>query len=628
MGKKHFNKTVYFFAFLVIVPASLCLAGTSSLSTYQRDTRNQAGIEKSDLMMRILSNTSGSVPKEEALKQWRADRLEWTYANSPSLLKMLHESGGTYAGAIASGTQEANYALVAFGGQPATAHGRYRGCMNNPGFTFAQYTTAMKWADLGTDSVQHDEALTNFTSFHYGWATCFCEFCTKDFAKYCRDEGVSYPAGVTTWDGFDYGRYLKEAKGIKTNSEYESKRESLPLAREFERYQAYAGRKYKTGLLDLWKAKTGKPLTLSMNMVPEMAGTFGFSRCPILDYLDYIIGEYYVDKKTAAEWVHCCRLADAMNLEFVASIKKVAKTPTVEETRQAIALSYALGHHVLMPWDIYIHDAPRWYGDIKDYEDMVAFIDENPGLFDGYRSYSDVMILVPFVKEEYEPGLLALSEALQKRGVLFSYSVCGTDRNEFVHVPIYAKDFEAHRPVWIAGKKGDFADRDWKRFEEAIHRGTASYRGEILPALFANQQKAKTQVQAMHDLDLNESDEEKEPEQPEVSLEAIADTAAEKMLKAGLKPSYRVAGSKDILVLPRVQEGGVAVHLVNTGAEVIGETTVWLSEDLFGTMKPAGAKLHRPGSAAVSLKVRSSRGGVTVSVPDIKEWAIVTFGDR
>ncbi len=624
------NRKLSVFSAALFLFTSFGIAETVLQNTYNRESKNRAGIKKSDLMIRILNNSSGKTAKEKAWKHWRASRLEWTYANDPAFLKLVHDSGGTYAGAMASGTNNPNYALVAFDGQKVSAHNRYRGCMNNPGFTFEQYSTAVNWANLGTDSIQHDEALTNFTSFHYGWATCFCEFCMKDFAKYCQGREISCPPGVKTWEGFDYGQFLRESQGIESNSEYERKRKSLPLSREFEWFQASVGREYKNGLLDLWKAKTGERLILSMNMVPEMAGTFGFSRCPILDYIDYIIGEYYVDKKTAEQWVHCCRFADAMNLEFIASIKKVAKTPTVDETRQAIALSYALGHHVLLPWDIYIHDAPRWYGDIKDYEDIVSFIDDNPDLFDGYKSYFDIKILVPFEKEEYEPGLVALAGQLQDYGVLFSYSLCGSDRNGFVDIPINPEDFDRNVPVWHAGNVEDFEKTDWTLFKKLAEHGEIDYKGQILPKLFANKQKVKTQVQAMHDKNLNEPEQQSSSDESvkEAMLEKSARMAAELMINSGLKPAYRVFSKEEILVLPRVKEDGdrpVVFHIVCTSDQYRDETVIWLDKKFFTKSNELTAQLHQPGSKAVSLKPAVDKDGLLLKIPNLKKWAILTF---
>ena len=44
-----------------------------------------------------------------------------------------------------------------------------------------------------------------------------------------------------------------------------------------------------------------RSLVFSINMVSELAGTFGLSLCPILDQLDYIIGEYYVTVQSMLE---------------------------------------------------------------------------------------------------------------------------------------------------------------------------------------------------------------------------------------------------------------------------------------------------------------------------------------
>ena len=110
---------------------NIVITTPAPVATYDRAAKNRAGIRKSDRLMRVLNdNFPGPVPKEQAWRDWRASRLEWTYVQDPAFREMVQDVGGTYAGAMAAGFQEESYALVAFDGTPRQAHGRYRGCMN------------------------------------------------------------------------------------------------------------------------------------------------------------------------------------------------------------------------------------------------------------------------------------------------------------------------------------------------------------------------------------------------------------------------------------------------------------------------------------------------------------------
>ncbi|MGE4489468.1 MAG: NPCBM/NEW2 domain-containing protein, partial [Kiritimatiellales bacterium] len=56
----------------------------------------------------------------------------------------------------------------------------------------------------------------------------------------------------------------------------------------------------------------------------------------------------------------------------------------VFETRKHIATAYASGMLPLVPWCMYMHQAPRYYGSIEDFGDLYQFVSNYRELFDGY----------------------------------------------------------------------------------------------------------------------------------------------------------------------------------------------------------------------------------------------------
>jgi hypothetical protein len=56
----------------------------------------------------------------------------------------------------------------------------------------------------------------------------------------------------------------------------------------------------------------------------------------------------------------------------------------VSETRKHIATAYATGMIPLVPWCMYMHQAPRYYGQVDDFGDLFHLVAENRELFDGY----------------------------------------------------------------------------------------------------------------------------------------------------------------------------------------------------------------------------------------------------
>jgi hypothetical protein len=57
----------------------------------------------------------------------------------------------------------------------------------------------------------------------------------------------------------------------------------------------------------------------------------------------------------------------------------------IQLTRWSIAFAYALGAHVLVPWDIYLPtpDAKRFFGNASDFADLYGFVRDRTDLFDG-----------------------------------------------------------------------------------------------------------------------------------------------------------------------------------------------------------------------------------------------------
>jgi len=60
----------------------------------------------------------------------------------------------------------------------------------------------------------------------------------------------------------------------------------------------------------------------------------------------------------------------------------------VAATRKHIATAYATGTIPLVPWDMYMHDAPRYFGTYSEYGDLYKFVSDNRNLLDDYEAVS------------------------------------------------------------------------------------------------------------------------------------------------------------------------------------------------------------------------------------------------
>lgn len=60
----------------------------------------------------------------------------------------------------------------------------------------------------------------------------------------------------------------------------------------------------------------------------------------------------------------------------------------IAETRRNIATTYATGMLPLVPWCMYMHQAPRYYGSVDDFGDLFHFVSQNRSLFDGHDLFA------------------------------------------------------------------------------------------------------------------------------------------------------------------------------------------------------------------------------------------------
>jgi hypothetical protein len=104
--------------------------------------------------------------------------------------------------------------------------------------------------------------------------------------------------------------------------------------------------------------------------------------------------------QSAFDFVNC--EIDAKNIEpsrFYRTVTEAAGVPlvfqyretSVEANRRFLALTYATGTWMMMPWDVYMpHDAPRYFGKAEDYTDLSGFVRGNADVLDGYEDAAAV----------------------------------------------------------------------------------------------------------------------------------------------------------------------------------------------------------------------------------------------
>jgi hypothetical protein len=80
-------------------------------------------------------------------------------------------------------------------------------------------------------------------------------------------------------------------------------------------------------------------------------------------------------------------------------------------TRRAIAMCYASGGHLIVPWDVYTgSNSPRYYGKPEQYADLYKFVRDHSQLIDGHE---DAAFLLPGLTDKRYPAdpPMSLSDA-------------------------------------------------------------------------------------------------------------------------------------------------------------------------------------------------------------------------
>jgi hypothetical protein len=150
--------------------------------------------------------------------------------------------------------------------------------------------------DAGVSGVQLDESETPFGAFGYGG--CFCKDCLAGFREHLRQlEPAALPAELAGMelDAFDYAEYLR-ARGIKPYTAVVT----LPLAREFARYNLLAHQRYFAEL-----AAYIKEYGRSKGREVMVAGNFYNGNPeydPIIDSVDIMVTEMHSTQYAQPWW--------------------------------------------------------------------------------------------------------------------------------------------------------------------------------------------------------------------------------------------------------------------------------------------------------------------------------------
>jgi len=201
------------------------------------------------------------------------------------------------------------------------------GCMNSPEYRQVYLDYIQTYLDAGCESLQMDDPGQNMTAV--AWGGCWC--------PYCREKAA---------------RLGKQPPEIQAASTYEFYRDMRRAMNDH----------------------AGRHVPFSCNAHPGEARFFD-------DIFDYGMQELNEDQARPGRLHAAVKQAESHGKAILFTYV----SRDLRRTRATIALAYAMGTHIIVPWDVYLGTGvPRQFGTAEEYADLYAFARGAAEYLDGY----------------------------------------------------------------------------------------------------------------------------------------------------------------------------------------------------------------------------------------------------
>jgi len=315
----------------------------------------------------------------------------------------------------------------------------------------------------------------------------FCDHCMAAFREYVKR---NVPAeklaelGVRDPDTFNYRTFLVD-RGV-TPEEYKTKRESLPLAKEFMDFQAEAVTQYVRGFHEEACRLRGRRVTLSVNSGLE--SPLALMIAPYVDYFCCEVGHHANDGGWPTHPVYIYKLAEALRRPVAAMASGqdhawVAEHNSAGLLRTWIVTAYTHGQAFTAPVNLWCYTKEKgthWYkGPQEEYAWMYKFIRNNAALFDGYEAIAPVAVLYDNAARRAGKGSIEpICNSLANANVPFAIVVAGDNWLDYRLTPEAIAPYEKI----IVAEPPEKMDAEQRAMLEGSGR-MAVFTDEVLPGL-------------------------------------------------------------------------------------------------------------------------------------------------
>gem|GEM_PF-1634042 len=337
----------------------------------------------------------------KAIKGFHATRLEWIYELTPEFIQQVQSLGTSVSGTTSTSTGvgldksgpewRARYSILDLNLQPTTAPWMRKWaipglwlCVNNPDSREASLAHGKLLIDQGVLDIQRDDPAANQHAVK--WGACFCPACMSGFRDYLQENATSEQLAawqISNLDTFDYREYLlvRDAPVGDAFQAYASH----GLTGLFQSFQTQSTTDFHKWWHEEINQYAGRYVPVSSNNVGRLFG-------PTYQPFDFWIGELNIKNANPEFLFDLSRrmytMGKGQTLTMPLKHSSVMTPEWLRTIRNSLATIYAVGMHMEAPWDTYLPtpQADRYFGEPKDFSDLLGFIRANAALLDGYES--------------------------------------------------------------------------------------------------------------------------------------------------------------------------------------------------------------------------------------------------
>lgn len=327
-----------------------------------------------------------------AAEAFHATDFVWTYSLDRDFVQRLRQYGGRVFLAVNSLVPDppdfrrrSKGRIVDLLGQPVTAPWMRSwpdsawGCANSPEYREGFIEYAVRAIQAGATALQMDDARMNLAAV--SWGACFCPHCVQGFRTFLKERVSQETAtawGIADLETFDYRQYLLERKAPVGDAF--ARYDGGELKSLFAEFQKESVRQFFSYVREEIDRRVGRHIVFSTN---NYRGSWEFP------YDLFEIGMAELPQRDAKPLNLYDRYREAHDRgkhQIFTLVPQTADGSEVPVTRCVIAACYALGGHLIVPWDVYTgSQKPRYYGQPEDYAELYKFVRDFSQYFDGYE---------------------------------------------------------------------------------------------------------------------------------------------------------------------------------------------------------------------------------------------------